>query len=324
MDEFQDAADDSALLGGDSDELGGSDDGDDSGGDGNGNVMSNYDATDAADDDGSLQKTSNLKVDFDRSDVEFWFQQLEMHLTTAGIKAQWTKRLLLHKQLPNDVIAELKDLLRKDKAAAGATPYKDLKDMILETFGIKKEDAYEEAEGYLLTGKPSQLAKKLINKLCPNHPHLNNCCAAGIIAGMWQKKLPFEVRQAVAGMSLEGEATLKDTLRKADAAYATLQSRGTSAAPAHAPLAAVDFDTSADAPALQQVAAVRGRYPPKRGGGQRKGQAQAGARDRGEPHPDNPPSTACNTHWKYGLKAFTCRKEETCPWASKVPPKNKK
>ena len=58
--------------------------------------------------------------------MEFWFQQLEMHMQTAGIKAQWTKRLLLHKQLPKDVVAEVKDLLRKAQSEAGATPYKEL------------------------------------------------------------------------------------------------------------------------------------------------------------------------------------------------------
>ena len=73
--------------------------------------------------------------------IKFWFAQLEMHLTTAGVGKQWTKRLLLHKQLPSDIVNELKDLLRKDQSDAGATPYKDLKDRILETFGTKPEDA---------------------------------------------------------------------------------------------------------------------------------------------------------------------------------------
>ena len=72
------------------------------------------------------QKTVSLKVDFDRQDVKFWFQQLGMHmLSTAGVKDQWTKRLLLHKQLPVDIVAKVKDLLRKDNSEAGATPYRD-------------------------------------------------------------------------------------------------------------------------------------------------------------------------------------------------------
>merc|ERR1712219_14038 len=120
-------------------------------------MATNFDMEDKADDKDSQQKVSNLKLEFDRTDVTFWFAQLEMHLSTAGIGAQWTKRLLLHKLLPSDVVMELKDLLRKDKSQAGATPYKDLKDRIVETFGTKPEDAYQEAKDFLLNGKPSQL-----------------------------------------------------------------------------------------------------------------------------------------------------------------------
>ena len=118
-----------------------------------------------------------------------------MHLTTAGVGAQWIKRLLLHKQLPTDVIAELKDLLRKDKSEAGATPYKDIKDQILDTFGTKPEDAYTEAKDFLLHGKPSQLAKKIINKICEKHPNLEGCCSAGVITGMWRHTEPQDNRK---------------------------------------------------------------------------------------------------------------------------------
>ena len=136
---------------------------------------------------------------------------------------------------------------------------------ILETFDTKPEDAYEEAEAFVLHGKPSQLAKKLINKLCEDHPNLENCCAAGIITGMWRKRLPSDIRKAVAGMSLKGTANMKDTLQKADAVWATLQTGSHAAAPVAA-VTPADLDTSADAPALQ-VAAMggsRARFPPRR------------------------------------------------------------
>ena len=270
-----------------------------------GAVMVNYDVDEGVDDKDAQSKTSSLKLDFDRTDVVFWFQQLEMHLQTAGIKAQWTKRLLLHKQLPPDVIAELKDLLRKDKSRAGAQPYKDLKDRIIETFGQKPEDAFEEAEALMLVGKPSQLCNRLVNILCPEHPDLANCCAARMVSGLWRKKLPQEVRQQVAGMSLVGKDNMKATLNKADSVYATLK-RG-------AAVAAVDFDTSADEPALQ-VAAFKGKAANKKFQ-PRKAVAGGQAKDRGKPHEEGTPSTVCNTHWKYGRSAFTCRKKDTCPWA---------
>ena len=76
------------------------------------NMAGNYDMKDEVDEKDAHSKVSNLKLDFDRTDIKFWFQQLEMHLSTAGVKAQWTKRLLLHKQLPADIIGEVKDLER--------------------------------------------------------------------------------------------------------------------------------------------------------------------------------------------------------------------
>ena len=274
--------------------------------------MVNFDENDAADDDKAQQKTSNLQVEFDKSDVRFWFSQLEMHMSTAGVNRQWTKRLLLHKQLPKEVIAELKDLLRKSQSEAGATPYKDLKQRILDTFDTKPEDAYEEARDYLLHGKPSQLAKKLINKLCETHPNLEGCCSAGIITGMWREKLPTQVRQAVAGMSLVGTAAQKLTLDKADSVWSTLQTRGSAVS------AVIDLDTSADAPALQQVAAVagRGRYQQQRRPGQGQKQQASGAKRADKPHTEGTPQSACNTHWKYGREAFTCRRPDKCPWAN--------
>merc|ERR1711951_41293 len=100
--------------------------------------MVDFDMEDGADADTAQAKMSGLKLDFDRNDVEFWFNQLEMHLQTAEVKAQWTKRLLLHKLLPQDVVEEVKDLLRKNKTSAGAEAYKELKDRIMTTFGQKE------------------------------------------------------------------------------------------------------------------------------------------------------------------------------------------
>ena len=146
----------------------------------------------------------------------------------------------------------------------------------------------------------------------------------GLASAMWRKKLPSEVQRQVASLSLQGEASMKATLNVADSVYMTLQQRGAGARVAavavHDPYA---FDTSADEPALQVAAVATGRNgrfgqkkPPSRSGGQ-AGQAPA----KGAPHPDGPPPGACNTHYKYGKAAFTCRKKDTCPWASLCPTK---
>ena len=148
-----------------------------------------YDMANGTDAKDAQAKSSGLKVDFDRQDVEFWFEQLEMHMFGCGLAAQWTNRMVLHKMLPPDIVSEIKDLLRKNQASAGETPYKDIKDSLLETFGQKRADAFAQADALVMTGKPSQLLHKLINILCKHHPDLVGCCAEGTITGMWRKKL---------------------------------------------------------------------------------------------------------------------------------------
>ena len=261
-----------------------------------------YDAEDKDNETTAITATANLKIEFDRSDVDFWFTQLEMHLQTAGVGKQWTKRLLLHKQLPADVISELKDLLRKSQAEAGATPYLDLKTRILQTWGRKPEEAYAEAKGMVMVNKPSQLANQLVNIICCKHPNLVGCCAAGVIAGMWREKLPPQVRLQVASLKLD-DGNFTQHLQKADDAFASIKG---------AEVAGLDFDTSADAPALQVAA-----FKPKP-----KKKSDKPARDK--PHADGPPPEACNTHWKYGKAAFKCRKPEVCPWAKYCENKNNK
>ena len=279
-------------------------------------VMATFQDEDGTDENASWTQLSNLKLDFDRGDIKFWFSQFEMHLTTAGIKKQWSKRILLHKQLPPDVIAETKDILRKAQTEAGATPYKDLKERILGTFGTKPEDDYYKAKAMVMTGKPSQLAKTLVNTICPAHPDLVGCCAAGTVSGMWRDQLPTALRVQMASRKLVGADNMKDTLDTADSVYATMTRPGVPALPV---AAVANLDTSADEPALQQVAAVQNRRnQPKKKPATSSG---AAARDRGDPHPDGPPPNACNLHWKYGRGAYTCRKKDTCPWAHYKAPK---
>ena len=172
----------------------------------------------------------------------------------------------------------------------------------------------------VLRGKPSQLLSQMINTICPDHPDLVGCCSAGLISGMWRKKLPLEVRQRIAGQSIVGKDAMKATLQSADAVFATLQ-----AGPG-ASLAAIDLNDSADQPALQQVAAIRGHYRGRarssyRGAGRGQPGSTRPPADRGDPHPDGPPTTACNLHWRYGRGAFKCRKPDSCPWRNYRAPK---
>ena len=153
------------------------------------------------------------------------------------------------------------------KDTAGATPYHDLKTRILDTFGTKPDNTFETAAALVMTGKPSQLLNKIINTLCPNHPNLEACCAAGTVSGLWRRQLPPEVWQRIAGMNLVGTDNIRAVCQTADAVYETLQLRGSGVA-AYDPA----MDTSADAPALQVAAAGRGR-----GGTSRRGRGATSA-----------------------------------------------
>ena len=122
---------------------------------------------------------------------------------------------------------------------------------------------------------------------------------------------------------MQKKTDFEAAIKRADEVYLSLQTTtepvAAVAKPSHgAPKGAAkrpDLDSSADAPALQQVAAManRGRYPPRK---QQAGGAQGKPKsDRGKPMEPNTPKSACNTHWKYGRAAYTCRKKDSCPWA---------
>ena len=68
------------------------------------------------------------------------------------------------------------------------------------------------------------------------------------------------------------------------------------------------MDLDETQPALQVAAAVYRK--PKTGAGK----PNPKVKDRGDPHPDGPPETACYAHWRFGKSAYFCKKKSTCPW----------
>ena len=136
---------------------------------------------------------------FDPTDLEFWFSQVEMHAAMAGAGKQWTKRMILHRQLPQYVIDEIKDILRKTEDKAGTQPYKDLKERIREHFGAEDKNIFERAAGLTMTGKPSALAKQLVDLLCECDKPLEKCCCAKVVLGLWKRQLPQSVPQPAEG-----------------------------------------------------------------------------------------------------------------------------
>ena len=85
-----------------------------------------------------------------------------------------------------------------------------------------------------------------------------------------------------------------------------------------------DLDTSADAPAFDQInqlmeelAAFNNSFKKRgtglgcgwgRGAQQTRGAAgKPQSKNRGNPHPDGPPDNACGMHWRLGRSAYYCQ-----------------
>ena len=270
--------------------------------------MPDYDAIDQADPADIAAKTAGIKVDFDRQDVEFFFVQLENELESAGVLSQWRKRIVLVRQLPQDIQQELRDLLCKPRATILTTAYIDLKTRLIQMYGRKPGHGFREARKMVLVGKPSQLAKKLINTLCPSHPTLENCCSAGTVSELWRDQLPPEVRNAVANHSLEG-GKLEDTLTLADSVFDSSMGNVKK-------VAAVAID---DPPTEEEIAAIRkARQAKAKPSAKPKTNPNANARR----HPDNPPEGSCWAHWKFGKSAISCKAPKSCPWKDHVKKKD--
>ena len=230
----------------------------------------------------------------------------------------------------------------KPKDKADANIYKLCKNRLMEVYGPKPEEDYKRATSIVLTGLPSEAAKEIRAAMCDKNPPLTDCCCAKAVGAMWRDLLPPTVKAAVASMNLQTD--FDTTIKHADQVFNSL--KPTVAQPvalvapskppkAKATAAAADLDTSADAPALDQMAhltqeiaafnknfkAAKKQQQQRGGGasggqGKRKGGAGRPQRARSEtPHPDGPPENACDIHWRFGRSAYYCLTPSTCPWA---------
>ena len=167
-----------------------------------------------------------------------------------------------------------------------------------------------------MVDKPSQLCKKLIGILCPKHPKLVNCCAADIISGMWRDKLPPVVKAAVANYNLSGD-DLENTLRQADAVYASTLTVGQIAAIAPAGAAGGKSANGASASSGGATAEVAAVKKVQKGGNKQQKKPKG-------PHPDGPPENCCKMHRQFGKSAYFCTAPHSCPWHNYTTPRPSK
>ena len=125
--------------------------------------------------------------------------------------------------LPPDIQSEVKSLLKLQQTAAGNDIYLKIKTRLLKLYGPKPEDAYTRAKNRVLTGKPSQLGKLLVEDLCPADVKLSGCHCANIVWGMFREKIPIVIRNHIADMPFNSD-TFEAVFDKADQVWDSNQS----------------------------------------------------------------------------------------------------
>ena len=275
-------------------------------------TMTDFDRENGVDAEKALDKLGGIKVPFDQSDIEYWFCELEGQLETIGVKSQWVKRIALQQFLPVEVRAEVKSLMKIQKSAAGDDIYKRIKTELIDLFGQKPEDAYIRAKNRVMTGKPSQLGKAIIEDLCDKDKKLDGCCCSKITWGMIRDQLPVVVRNHVAELKFNKD-TYKDVLATADKVFDSNQ------APEPVPqrtVAAVAVQSSPQSSTqTSEVAAVQ---KPKKNKNQ-KGQNQNKNQEQSQSEkPKNKSGVndenLCRMHAKWKGEANFC----SAPWKCKM------
>ena len=280
-----------------------------------------FDAENGTDGEKAMDKMASVKCEFTRDDIEFWFTELETQLEVIDIKSQWSKRIALQRFLPADVKQEVKSLLIIPKAQAGADIYKRIKTELLDLFGQKPEDGYVRAKNRVMTGKPSQLGKALINDICKCPVKLQSDCCAQIVWGMYREAIPVVIRNHIAELSFNKD-TYKQIFQKSDQVYDSNKStqpvRG-------ATVAATSIQPKPQSSLEPEVAATKPARPPKnknQKGGSNKNQTSAPASNTTPSTGHKGPRHAtakgendklCRIHYRWGENGTYCAAPWKCP-----------
>ena len=298
-------------------------------------------------DAGAMQEALRvlLKYEWNPKDLDFYWGQIEIKMAAAGVRKNFTKFQILSSIVPTHVVEEVKSLLRKKESEFPQNnAYKLLKAEITSIFGPKLEESMDRALGRVLVGKPSTLARALVNDICKKELRGCTCCPA-VVLSLWKRHLPGNVRAAIASMPFNAD-TFKEVTQHADAVFAsnapvTVAAVRSEAAVLAQPPASLDETQPGLAYPVAEVAAIRGGRGGRgfnRGGRNNRGgrggassgtQQAAGnnsggqrqTKNKGPRHPDNPPFQGCQMHWKWGKSAFFCSEPSTCPWKNIFSPK---
>ena len=287
-----------------------------------------FDTATGEDEAGVYGKLSTLKSEFDHKDPKFWFANFERTIKHFGVKSQVTKKEALINQLTKAATDECKNLIALDEDEAGDTPYLDLKNELMKLYGPRPEDSYAKAASRVLVGKPSTLAKQLINDLCECGKTIECKCCAKTIFGMWVKNLPTYICAHISDDIFTAE-TYKAVMDKADKCWLSHQKETPMvSAIKKENKEALENSTDLENPAVAAIRNARGGRGNRggrggrgqRGGGdQRGGQRGRGGRGRGGrggalgPRHPQALEGSCYVHHQFGPDAWSCADRFNCP-----------
>ena len=281
-----------------------------------------FDAENGTDGKSALSDLKAVVCPFIKDDVEFWFGQFEGQLEVIEVKSQWLKRIAVQRFLPPEIQTEVKSLLSLSRTAAGDQIYLKIKKELIELFGQKPEDAYTRAKNRVMTGKPSQLGKAIVNDLCKKDTKLSGCCCDDITWGMFREALPVVVRNHIAQKPFNKD-TYKDIFKEADKVFDSNQGAE--------PVAATRSVASTKAIVTQtssEVAAVYNKSQKKNKNANNSGQAVQNG-NQGQSNKNQKPQNGqnsqpkkknlsedglCNMHKKWKAEANFC----SAPWGCKM------
>ena len=292
-----------------------------------------------------------IKLKFDQSDVQWWFNSVESLMKKYGINQQWSKKDAIIGLLPDDVVEELKPILRLSQEDAGPTVYKDLKAEIFQLYGPRDEDVFQQCMQMRLTGKPSALGKRLIHKICPGPKPFHNCHCAKMVYGFWMAQLSTSIKSKLAGKKFNKD-TYQDLFKEADDEWLVHGGNNPPPPAVVAATSAQPLQSSTSSEGQPGVAAIqRGGRGGGRGRFNRGGRGNRGGSGRGgqnssytqsnsnqnqnqssnqRPHQKGPraspdvPDNACSRHWKDGRNATYCSDPLNCDWVKIIAPRQPK
>ena len=211
------------------------------------------------------------------------------------------------------------------KPNAGTDIYKRIKTELLDLFGKKPEDAYIRAKNRVMTGKPSQLGKAILEDLCDKPSKLDGCCCKKVTWGMFREALPVVVRNHLAEMPFNKD-TYKEVFTKADQVFdSNKTSSDQSTQQVAAASVAAPTSSSTEVAAVQRNGQSRrnkGQNGQRNKNGQQSGGQQGGQQNKeqkgGQKNQTQKPllndENLCRIHAKWKNDANFC----AAPWGCKM------